>query len=600
MKKQSPEQPMSARYFLFSLRLTIPAILLFMGCIAGAFSYKHQVSLAHKQVEEDLTHHARLTATATAQLLEYIYRRTDLQNSQSESVTISIGRLSGDRNLSVALFCDERDLIRNASRYELQNQPLQKTLWADLVPVLKNVRTRRAGQIVTRPDRSSIQAIYPVVFPPQAGELRSRRVGAIILDYNLAKAKQRAIADASHQALQVVATQGFLCILVGFLLDRIVTQRARRLMLASNQLAQGNFDTRVHLQGADELTQMAQAFNYMAAQIQQNTEALQNSQQQLKAQTEELEQTLQELNQTQVQLIQQEKMSSLGQLVAGVAHEINNPVNFIHGNLNYVQEYCQDLCDLMQLYQQYYPSPIPEIEAKVEEIDLAFLQQDFPKILSSMKVGTSRIQQIVLSLRNFSRMDEAEFKAVDLHEGIESTLLILQHRLKAQPERPEICIIRNYGNLPTLECYSGQLNQVLMNILANAIDALEEKMRCQSCLLQSAIDALELQSPPSQQESSDCPYQITICTSVVDSEWIKIAIADNGLGIPEQFQNQIFNPFFTTKPVGKGTGLGLSISYQIITEKHRGKLECFSTPKVGTVFVIRLPIRQPDRAKIHS
>lgn len=560
-----------------------------MSCIAGGFSYERQVSITHKRVEEELTQHAKLTAMATGELIEYLYRRADIQNSQSEGITLLISRLSEDINLNVALFCDEHNRIRNASRYALQNQSLQNTYWADLTAILERVRDNQAGQILISQDRHSLTVIYPVLLPPQAGELRSNRVGAILLDYNLTKAEQRALTDASNQALQIVGVLGLLCILVGFLLDRLVTQRTRRLVFASNQLAQGNFNIRVHLHGADELAQISQAFNYMAAQIQQHTEALQKSEQQLKGQTKELENTLQQLNQTQVQLVQQEKMSSLGHLVAGVAHEINNPVNFIHGNLAHVQAYSQDLFDLVQLYQQYYPNPVTEIQAKAQEIDLKFLQEDFPKILNSMKVGTDRIHQIVQSLRNFSRMDEAELKNIDLHEGIESTLLILQHRLKANSERPEIVIIRNYGNLPRVECYSGQLNQVLMNILANAIDALEEKM--QSCTSHSANNAFELYTPQQiHQEKQDCAYQITITTLVVDSQWIKIAIADNGLGMSEQIRRNVFNPFFTTKPVGKGTGLGLSISYQIITEKHGGKLECFSMPGVGTEFVIQLSI----------
>ncbi|OCQ89787.1 PAS domain-containing sensor histidine kinase [Nostoc sp. MBR 210] len=290
---------------------------------------------------------------------------------------------------------------------------------------------------------------------------------------------------------------------------------------------------------------------------------------QLRQQAEDLAQTLQELQRTQAQMIQAEKMSSLGQLVAGVAHEINNPVNFIHGNLTHLEEHTEDLLQVINLYQAMN---LPEFETLSEEIDLDYIQQDLPKILQSMKIGTQRIRQIVLSLRNFSRMDEAEFKDVDIHEGIDSTLMILQHRLKEKPQFPEIQVIRDYASLPLVECYAGQLNQVLMNILTNAIDALEMGTR------------------------KDEPPTITVRTAVIDSDWITIAIADNGMGMSEQIQKQIFNPFFTTKPVGKGTGMGMSISYQIITEKHAGKLECYSQPGQGTEFVITIPICQPIMA----
>ncbi|MBW4515504.1 MAG: HAMP domain-containing histidine kinase [Timaviella obliquedivisa GSE-PSE-MK23-08B] len=302
---------------------------------------------------------------------------------------------------------------------------------------------------------------------------------------------------------------------------------------------------------------------------------LKESQTNLEDQSRELEQTLADLKRAQTQLVQAEKMSSLGQLVAGVAHEINNPVNFIHGNLNYVQEYAQSLLSFMQLYRDHYPDSAPEIQAKAEDIDLEFIQTDLPKIIDSMKIGTERIRQIVLSLRNFSRMDEAEFKAVDIHEGIDSTLLILQHRLKDTPEAPAIEVIRDYGNLPIVECYPGQLNQALMNILANAIDALEEAN-------------IERTYPEIQKN----PGRITIQTSVVDLTWVKIAISDNGIGMPESVQQRVFDPFFTTKSVGKGTGMGMSISYQIITEKHGGKLDCFSLPGEKTEFVIQIPVQQ--------
>jgi len=289
--------------------------------------------------------------------------------------------------------------------------------------------------------------------------------------------------------------------------------------------------------------------------------------------SDDLQQTLQQLQQTQTQLVQQEKMSSLGQLVAGVAHEINNPVNFIHGNLSHAQNYAQDLLNLMQLYQKHYPYPAPEIQVEAGKIDLEFLQKDFVKILNSMNVGTERIREIVLSLRNFSRTDEAELKKVDIHEGIESTLLILHHRFKATSNRAAIVLLREYGELPLIECCPGQLNQVFMNILANAIDALDEAHVIQA-----------------DRDGQEHPGRITIRTSVLDRQWVEIAIEDNGFGIPESIQSRIFDPFFTTKPIGKGTGMGMSISYQIITKKHSGKLNCFSTPGKGTEFVIQIPI----------
>jgi PAS domain S-box-containing protein len=285
-------------------------------------------------------------------------------------------------------------------------------------------------------------------------------------------------------------------------------------------------------------------------------------------QAQQLEQALSELQKTQAQLVQSEKMSSLGQLVAGVAHEINNPVTFISGNLTHAENYTQDLLGLIQRYQEQYPNPTPEISSQMDAIDLEFLIEDLPNLLDSMKVGAERICEIISALRNFSRHAEAEIKAVDIHEGLDSTLMILQSRLKAQGKYPEIQVIKQYGNLPLVECYVGQLNQVFMNLLSNAIDALEELK----------VEGLN-------------PW-IRITTEVLNNREVAIRIADNGPGMTQQVKGRIFDPFYSTKAVGSGMGLGLSISYQIIVERHGGQLQCESILGQGTEFVIQIPLGQ--------
>jgi len=274
----------------------------------------------------------------------------------------------------------------------------------------------------------------------------------------------------------------------------------------------------------------------------------------------QLQQTLHELKNAQSQLIQAEKMSSLGLMTVGIAHEINNPVNFIYGNLCHANQYTQDLLRLVGLYQQEFPNASAPIQDCIEEIELDFLSEDLSKLLSSMKMGTERIQQIVLSLRNFSRLDEAEMKPVDIHEGIDSTLLILNSKIKTA-----IKVIKNYGKLPLVECYPSQFNQVFMNIIANAADAL-------------------LSNPNLRNK------EIEIITEIAGVNQVVVKIRDNGNGIDPDAINRLFDPFFTTKPVGKGTGLGLSISYQII-EKHQGKIEVNSEIGEGAEFVIYLPIK---------
>ncbi len=297
---------------------------------------------------------------------------------------------------------------------------------------------------------------------------------------------------------------------------------------------------------------------------------------QLKQQTQQLKQTLLELQQTQAKLIQSEKMSSLGQVVAGVAHEINNPVNFIYGNIAPAGEYANNLLELADIYKQQYPNPLPIVKEKLLSVDLDFIREDLPKILSSMKTGADRIRNIVKSLRSFSRLDEAEMKLADIHEGIDSTLMMLQNRLNPKPDYPGIEIIKNYGNLLKVECYPGQLNQVFINIFNNAIDAFEE----------------DHEDPPLA-----IPKILRISTRVLDGKWVEIKIFNNGPGMTEAVVEQIFNPFFTTKPVGKGTGLGLSIGYQIITLRHKGELQCISAPGQGTEFIIKIPISVTESFK---
>ncbi len=399
-------------------------------------------------------------------------------------------------------------------------------------------------------------------------------------------------------------------VVIGFLIARTITRHLKAVTQVAQRVTQeSNFDLQAPVTTEDEVGILAISFNQLIQQVKrllaQQSEANQKLEvysQTLEEKVEErtqalrqknilLKDTLQELKHTQSQLIQNEKMSSLGHLVAGIAHEINNPVNFIYGNLKYTDDYTQQLLVLLQLYQKHYPNPEPEIQNAKEEADIEYLTEDLPKMLTSMKIGADRIREIVLSLRIFSRLDEAEFKTADIHEGIDSTLLILQHRIKFQSvdaysygeasyakglvekrlvnrHRPQISVIKDYAEIPKIQCFAGQLNQVFMNILANAIDALEEAFH-----------------------NGLCSEPIIRISSGQVNENVVVHIVDNGTGIPEAIQSLLFDPFFTTKPVGKGTGMGLSISYQIITEKHGGSLRCVSSPGQGTEFVITIPIR---------
>ncbi|MEH2442878.1 hybrid sensor histidine kinase/response regulator [Nostoc sp.] len=339
-----------------------------------------------------------------------------------------------------------------------------------------------------------------------------------------------------------------------------------------------------------------------------------------------LQEALDNLKSAQVQQIQNEKMVALGQLVAGLAHEINNPISFIYGNLEYAGQYVQDLVNMIEVYQQEYPKPTPKIQQIAQDVDLNFMIQDLQNLIGAMYRGSDRIREIVLALQHFSRHDEAEMKRVDIHEDIENTLVMLQHRLREAADRPTIIVVKDYGNLPLVTCYASELNQVFMHLLNNAIDAIEERVGNQGSNPYSLtpIDGSSstsgdpiafsvsptLQDAPSRWEKTVIPSalgetpkpqwllptpQIRIHTEVTDFNMVKIAIADNGPGIDESLRSRLFDPFFTTKPVGKGSGLGLSISYQIIVQKHRGNITCASPVGEGAEFAIEIPIEQPER-----
>ncbi|HBL57883.1 MAG TPA: hybrid sensor histidine kinase/response regulator [Cyanobacteria bacterium UBA8803] len=351
--------------------------------------------------------------------------------------------------------------------------------------------------------------------------------------------------------------------------------------------------THLHLRSlTKQLQEHNERLQEEIAERQKAEKALQQSEAREREKAQALELALNQLKHTQAQLIQTEKMSSLGRMVAGFAHEINNPLSFIRGNLNFAMEYFQNQNRLIELYQQVFPNSRPEIQHFTEEVDLEFMVKDYSKLMHSMQVGVQRIEQIVLALKSFSRLDEAELKSVDIHEGIDNTLLMLQHRLRAEGVStasngslmsPAIQVIKDYSQLPQVTCYASQLNQVFMNLLNNAIDALENQPSERVITISTSVDTHPLLAVSSNNQPKTNHQQPT-------TNYVVIRIADNGCGMSEEVQQKIFDPFFTTKPIGSGTGLGLSISHQIVVENHKGKISCVSAPGKETEFIVKIPI----------
>ena len=517
---------------------------------------------------------AETLAIAEAEHVAQVIAASIAHNAYYDKKSISIERSEELQHYT--------NLLHDLQKRDIVVVNRQKLILADAVP--ENVGTifehDQGNEIQqTMQDRKVRSFLEKSVDYPQGIKLivvtltgeQNQVEGAVILEWS--SLYDQAIAQAKPTTL-VIGITSLGCVISALILGLQISSSIAKPLQLVTQVAQqvteeSNFNLQAPVITKDETGILAAAFNNLIERVKTLlTEKEQRS--------TELQQALNQLHNTQLQLIQTEKMSSLGQLVAGVAHEINNPVSFIHGNIAHIDSYTQDLLKLVYCYQAHYTNPPQTLQATLDDVELDFLNQDVMKLLQSMKVGTERIREIVLSLRNFSRLDESEFKAVDLHQGIENTLLILQHRLNARPESPAIEVVKDYSQLPLVECYPGQLNQVFINLLTNALEVLEE--------------SAQQQTKANQQTQ---PGKIWISTQVTADNLVQIAIADNGSGIPETVSGRIFDPFFTTKPIGKGTGLGLSISYQIVTEKHHGKIWCDSTIREGFKIVIEIPIHQP-------
>jgi two-component system, NtrC family, sensor kinase len=557
-KKSQPSQFLTLRkklIFGYILVGIIPTVGTVTGLMVGNYYQKESTQT--------------LTITYQEQKLLHDLQMTILQNRPAKELAPFVEDPVAFQNASDKMFAR----IRHAENLADQLKTAKIQAIADFIPQLEEYRKTLATfsqeLTVLLQESQSLQTNEPLkqrILALSTGKSFSDLIqfsdqidGVAIAVDRETRTAQDQLQTAETLRIQIVLGSLVVSIIIATLLSVIMGLAITSPLESLTQVAQkvtrdANIDLRATVSSRDEVGTLAHALNQLLDWVGIYTR---------------------ELKDTQLHLIQAEKMSSLGQLVAGIAHEINNPVNFIHGNVAHIHQYTHDLLKVIEAYQTHYPEPPETLQEILEEVDYDFVNEDLTKLLQSIQVGTERIRQIVLSLRNFSRLDEADFKTVDIHEGIDNTLLILQHRLKEKREFPGVQIVKNYSQLPLVECYPAQLNQVFMNLLTNAIDALQE-------------------SPQPQMESDRQvhPGKICISTQVMGENLVQIAIVDNGSGIPDDVRSRIFDPFFTTKPVNKGTGLGLSISYQIVTETHRGKIWCDATPGEGTTFVVEIPIHQ--------
>ena len=569
----------------YSLAIGVAVLGTTVGMICGDY-YQKQAFQALTFVDEqqhllkDLEYSVQSVQSHPKRLISVLgdsiwfeYERAKFLSDVDEvnKIIAEIESFSNDNSRSLAVNSTElKELLNSYKVTTASYAKLIKSFWQQIAPSsLKPQEVKESQQQVLDLIRGDRAVKIDVNFERLSESLDSMRQVAkaqqqqAYINFNFAEKLRLKAIVASMLVSVIIAT--YLAIRT----SRAIAIPLQAVTSAAKKITQqANFNLQAPVTTEDEVGTLAKSINQLVKWVAEYTDELEFARQTLEdrvqQRTEELTQALHKLQHTQTQLIQTEKMSSLGQMVAGVAHEINNPINFIYGNLEHANQYIIDLVKLVRLYQQEYPQPTEIIAEEIEAIELDFITEDLLKMLESMKIGSDRIRQIVLSLRNFSRLDEAQMKLVDIHEGIENTLLILNSRLKGKIE-----VIKNYGELPEIECYPAQLNQVFMNILVNAIDALEE-----------------LGGKSSLKGKNS---QILVQTQNLESGKIMVRICDNGPGISTEIQSKLFDPFFTTKEPGKGTGIGLAICYQII-EKHHGKIEVISSPGAGAEFAIVLPV----------